>query len=136
MSRSDWLTLSLDLHKAGLDKKDELWLRCSTSRAYYACYHAALSYAKTKGYDFDKRCGKDASKKDRMGMHECLQDFFEGSNDPNTYDIGGKLRRLHKARCDADYMRAQVWGELKSKEWYDFAISLEKLIKQVSEANP
>src|SRR5689334_13430925 len=69
-------------------------LRSSVSRAYYACYHAALSLCTGYGIRFSKNSTESHSK-----MPQC----FDNCNVAIAKEVGKRLVSLREDRNSADY---------------------------------
>lgn len=90
MTIFDWreyFTLAKNLSK----KKDEASLRSSVSRAYYAVFCTARSYALTKGHKIKKSAG----------AHQEVERLYSGQLLIPT--VGANLGRLRKSRNLCDY---------------------------------
>lgn len=83
----------------------EGFLRSAVSRAYYAVYHAALDYAKSKGYietryrDHLKRSGVRRD----LGSHGVLIRFLLDNSDINVKQLGTNLDTCRYMRTECDY---------------------------------
>ena len=87
---ADALCTNSDLRALG-----EARYRTAISRAYYAAFHQAISFAENDTAAFTRgRTGQD---------HKNVQDYFQASSDRNRRRIATNLARLHDNRKMADY---------------------------------
>ena len=82
---------ALAIHATPGEDSYELFARDAIRHSYYSCYHAALAWAKKRGY----------KKPPKVSSHKALWNWY--SADLNTKDIGSRARGLHKKRIRADY---------------------------------
>mgnify|MGYP001580001985 CR=1 FL=1 len=83
----------LQLAKQWATASDEASLRCSVSRAYYACFHLIKVFAEKDGKIF---------KTDGVA-HKEVVDFLKNNLDPNIKMLGVRQDRLRNRRTACDY---------------------------------
>ena len=108
-SWNDYIKVSKSLQKyAKINSTvSEGFFRSGVSRAYYAAYHAALSYAHSKGFNkvtyrvYLSRMGiRD------LGEHSLLIRYLSDYSDPNVKLLGTTLKNCRDRRVECDYKPA------------------------------
>jgi uncharacterized protein (UPF0332 family) len=70
----------------------EASLRAACSRAYYAAYHACLSFAEARGF-----------KAERGSVHAALIRYLTEGAQKDARQLGNQLRIMRTLRTEADY---------------------------------
>lgn len=84
----------LQLAKQWATASDEASLRCSVSRAYYACFHLIKAFAEK---DPNIHFSTDGI------VHKQIVDFLKNNPDSNMKMLGIKQDRLRNRRTSCDY---------------------------------
>lgn len=92
--------LKIDTDRQSAGAFSEAKQRTAISRAYYAVYHLAETYAKAK-------LGYVPNQYGRNQYHTDVRGVYRGQmGNPDHQEVGKMLARLHKARIDCDYKEA------------------------------
>lgn len=87
----------------------EGFLRSAVSRAYYAAYHAALDYAKSKGYvEKQYRSHLKSSGVRDLGSHGVLIRFLLDDSAMNVKQLGTNLDTCRYWRTECDYNESTI----------------------------
>jgi len=106
--------------EAQADQPDEVTLRASASRAYYAAYHASLPFV----------AGMEMSPTLKGGVHD--QTIEKLLRKPETKKIGFLLQGIKKNRTKADYKLEEDWD----KAWTERTIQTSRIILQEAANTP
>ena len=98
---NDYLAIAKDLKAKtsgqSYTNSNEALQRTAMSRAYYAMYHLAVSYAKAK-------LGYVPSQTGPNQHHTNIRAIYQKqSGNPDYQEVKKVLARMHKARIDSDY---------------------------------
>ncbi len=125
---SDYLDLSKELlttHAAVTGHKLACW-RTVVSRAYYAAFHVAADYCRTKHQRKLGRLNNDYPGRDHDNVCQCLAD----SRNEEENRIGSWLSGLKMERKDADYRASDEFDRDRAEM---ACLSADKIVKTLSE---
>lgn len=109
---AEWRDLARTSRSAARELQRKHLYRSATSRAYYAAFSALTSEIRKHTHDFPK----GRTHPPHQGLSAYIKRHLVALPKQRRDELRDAVKRLYKARCDADYVPASVLDETKLRD--------------------